>query len=90
METPVARHAFFDQQGVDQLVSMVLELATQLWVVRERQYALERIVEQHGIEVRDAIDAWQPNEAQSAELAALRQQLVGELMRTLTHPHRRA
>lgn len=90
MEAPVARHAFFDQEGVDQLVAMVLELATQLWVVRERQYVLERIVERQGIDVRGAIDAWQPSEAESAELGALRQQLVGELMRTLTHPHRHA
>jgi hypothetical protein len=94
MEAPLtpspARHAFFEQEGVDQLVSMVLELATELWVLRERMYAFERVAARHGIPAAAEIEAWRPNDAEQAELAAMRQKMLGELLRTLDRQHRRA
>jgi len=55
------RPAFFDPDGVDQLVSMVVELATELWVVRERVYALEAVAEEMNLPLRRAIENFKPN-----------------------------
>jgi hypothetical protein len=82
------RHAFFSEDGVDQLVSMVLELATELWVVRERLYALEAVADQRGL--RAAIESYRPNEQEQAELAAMRARMLSELFRTLGRDHRPA
>ena len=46
------RPAFFDKDGVDQLLSMMLELATEVWVVRERLYRVEAAAEAEGMPLR--------------------------------------
>ena len=40
---------FFDAQGVDELVSISMALAQELWVVRERQIAFEEALARKGI-----------------------------------------
>lgn len=89
VDTSGRRQAFFEQEGVDQLVSMVLELATDLWVVRERMYILERAAEQHGLPLRSAIESYQLDPTEKAELAAMRQRMLEEMMRTVGRDHRR-
>ena len=37
------RPRFFDASGTDELMSMVLELTAELWVVKKRLYLLERV-----------------------------------------------
>ncbi|MEM9530039.1 MAG: hypothetical protein AAGA23_03915 [Pseudomonadota bacterium] len=77
------RNQFFDATGVDELVSMVLELTAEVSVLRERQYATERILEQHNLPVGEALEAWQPTEADQAHLEADRERLIGTVLRTL-------
>lgn len=89
VDTSGRRQAFFEQEGVDQLVSMVLELATDLWVVRERMYILERAAEQHGLPLRSAIESYRLDATEQAELAAMRQRMLEEMMRTVGRDHRR-
>ena len=84
------RPAFFDPDGVDQLVSMVVELATELWVVRERVYALEAVAEEMNLPLRRAIENFKPNAEQEQELAAMRSRLLNEIFRTLGRDHRAA
>ena len=62
MDASGRRPAFFGQDGVDQLASMVLELATELWTVKERLYAVESAAEGlMGLPLRKAVEAWQPS-----------------------------
>lgn len=82
------RPAFFDDPGVDQLVTIVLELASELWVVRERLYALEAVAADQGLALREAIESWTPTAEQQAELAGMRRRMLEEMFRTLDQDHR--
>jgi hypothetical protein len=83
MNTRDKKPRFFPAQGTDELVSMVLELATELWAVRERQFALEQVLSANGIDAPAAIEAWQPDAETAAALDAERKRLVGNLFRSL-------
>ncbi len=54
------RPAFYEAQGLDQAMSMILVLASEFATLRERVDTLERVLEQHGIEAEAAIEAYQP------------------------------
>jgi hypothetical protein len=77
------RQTFFETESVDQLVTMVLELATELWTIRERLFVLERAADNLGIPLPAAIEGYQLTEAESAELAGMRQRMLTELLRTV-------
>lgn len=57
------RPEFFATEGVDEVLSMVLVLAQELHVVRERLDSAERVMANHGIALADEIEALQPDEA---------------------------
>lgn len=84
------RNAFFTEDGVDQLVSMMLELATELWVLRERVYVMEAVAEQKGLPLRQAVEAYRPSEQEQAELTAMRARMLQEIFRSLGREHRPA
>ena len=37
------RPRFFEAKGMDELMSMVLEVTTEVWVLKKRLYLLERV-----------------------------------------------
>jgi hypothetical protein len=80
---PGKRPAFFAQSGVDQLFSVVIELAAEVWVLRERVYAVEDVASKAGIPLRDLVEKWSPSDTQSAELAKLRQDMMQHLFRSV-------
>ena len=90
MDASGRRHAFFTQDGVDQLVSISLELAAELWTVRERLYVLECVMAEEGIPLRDKIEAYELNETERSELAETRTRMLNEIFRTLGREHRPA
>ena len=61
------KHRFFDAQGVDELVSICMALAQELWVVKERQLALEQAASRKGIQLAQDASA----ELSAEQLAAL-------------------
>lgn len=77
------RNRFFEAEGVDDLISMVLELTAEVSVLRERQYALEKVLEAHNLPVQDAVANWAPDETDDAILVADRQRLIATVLRTL-------
>jgi hypothetical protein len=87
-ETTSRRPAFFDDEGVDQLLSMVLELAAELWTVRERLFVMEALSEARGQPMREAIENYHLSDAQKVELAAMRRRMTETLFRTLSRDHR--
>jgi hypothetical protein len=88
LEASGRRPAFFDAPGMDQLLSMVLEIAAELWVVRERVFILEAVLKQQGIDVTDAIESYAPNAEEAAALAKMRDQATANMFRTLNREHR--
>ena len=77
------RNRFFEADGVDELVSMVLELTAEVSTLRERQYVTGRIIERHGIPLGEEIEAYAPTDADDATLSAERDRLLSTVMRTL-------
>lgn len=51
------RPDFFETPGVDDAISMILVLAQELAVLRERMDAAERVADQHGIDLAGEIEA---------------------------------
>ena len=88
LEAGGRRPAFFDQDGMDQIVSIVLELAAELWVVRERVFVMEAVLHNQGVAVSEAIEAFVPTAEQAARLAAMRADLTAQMFRSLNREHR--
>ena len=84
------RQAFFESDAVDQLMSMVLELAAEHWVLRERVFAIERAAERLGLELTAAVESHEFTETEKAALGAMRKAMIDHLMRTVNLPHRHA
>ena len=84
------RQAFFESDAVDQLVSMVLEVAAEQWVLRERVFVIERAMGKLGLNLSAAVEDYRLSEAEQATLAAMRKTLIDNLMRTVNREHRRA
>jgi hypothetical protein len=82
------RPAFFSPDGVDQILTMVLELATELWVLRERVFVIEAVAAEHGLPLKSAVESYALSEAQRAELAGMRAEMMNQLFRTLHQDHR--
>jgi hypothetical protein len=77
------RQTFFKDGGVDQLLSMVLELAAELWVVRERVYRLEAAGAVGGVPLRELAESLDLDADQQAELAAMRETFLRGMFRSL-------
>lgn len=77
------RPSFFEESAVDQLVTMMLEMMAELWVVKERIYTLEKVLGDAGIAVREQIDTCKFSAEQAAELERERRKLIETVMRSL-------
>ena len=89
-ESPTGRReAFFETDAIDQLVTMILEVATDHWVLRERVFVLEKAAEQLGIPLREAVEAYEPSAEDQHILAAQRKALIENIMRSVNRQHKR-
>jgi len=61
---------FFDAQGVDELVSISMALAQELWTVKERLTVMEAAASAKGVLLSDEIEHFELSEAQQAKLDA--------------------
>lgn len=76
-------HYFADPQ-LDRAVGLVMQLAAELHVTTQRLHALEHLLVGSGVLAEGALDAFQPDESQRAQLAAVRDGAMGRLLRVLT------
>lgn len=77
------RPRFFSTSGTDELMSMVLELTAELWVVKKRLYLLERVAGAAGVPLTPQIEAYELDEDEVAELDARRSLLISTVLRSL-------
>ncbi|WP_439532243.1 hypothetical protein [Polymorphobacter sp.] len=75
---PGKRPHFLEEASLDHMFTMIIELASQTWVLRERLYAHEALDGR-----REAVEAWQPTTEQAAELARMREDMLRDLFRTV-------
>ncbi|MFT3966227.1 MAG: hypothetical protein QM690_10120 [Sphingobium sp.] len=57
------RSQFFDHEGIEHLLAMTLELATELAVAYNRIDRLERVLVASGVTSQKALDEYEPDEA---------------------------
>ena len=62
------------------LLQMVLHLARELWVVKDRQLVTERLLAQKGIDLSAEIDRYRPEGEFAQALDAQRRQLLKRLL----------
>ena len=73
------RPEFYDTAGVDQLFSMVMVLASELNVMRDRIDAHERVAREKGVDLAAAIDGLELDEDALQEREAWRQDFLNRL-----------
>ena len=77
------RPRLFDANGIDELMSMVLELTAEVWVIKKRLYLLERVAGQAGVSLTPQIENYDLSEAEIAELDGLRRTMIATVLRSL-------
>ena len=75
------RPAFFDDPSVDQLMTFVLELTTEVAVLRERLDTVEQLLERDGKVTRASIAASSPGAELEAERNAWRDAYLKRVFR---------
>lgn len=68
---------------LDATVRMVVELAAQVWVERERRLALESLLESRGMLDRAAIEHFKPGAEQAAQWKAERARFIDDIFKEL-------
>ena len=82
MESRAKRPAFFADSAIDQVVTMMMELMAELWVVKERVHTLEKVLSTHGLEVAEEIESCQFSADEKVRLEGERQQFVSTILRS--------
>lgn len=74
---------FIDNPVLDATVRMVVELAAQVWIERERRIALENVLVARGVLAAEAIEQFKPDAAQAAALKAERARFIEDVFKEL-------
>lgn len=77
------RPYFLAQKQTEQVMSMVMSLAMELSVTRERVGTLECLLEEKGVLTREEINHYQPNSQEVAKRSVDTQEFLARLTRIL-------
>jgi hypothetical protein len=75
---------FFPDPQVDRVLGVVMELAAEVYVLRDRLETVERVLEQSGTLTREALDRYEPSEAERAARLARRDALIARILAPMT------
>jgi hypothetical protein len=75
---------FFPDPHVDRVLGVVLELAAEVYVLRDRLQTLERVLEQSATLTEAELDQYQPSETERAERLAARDALIARILAPMT------
>lgn len=82
MSEPQAEQTFFEDEALDRAFGVVMSLASEVYVLRDRLHTLERLLTDNGVIAEGALDA-EPDAATLAERSADRDAFVAHLMQNL-------
>lgn len=80
---------FVKDQNVDNLLSVVVSLGAELWATRRRQMVVEAILAKTNLVSAQAIDAYQPSEAERAAWSSERDDTIERIysvLQRVSHP----
>ncbi len=75
------RPAYFDDPAVDRTLSIVMALAGEVSVMRERMDTIERLLESKGSITRADIEGYAPDRAAGAERGLLTKEFIARILR---------
>lgn len=78
--------SYLGDPRLDRLLGVITEVAAELWVTRDRQRALEDILERRGIDVERELDAYQPSADRAERLKRERDTFVARVFREISEP----
>lgn len=84
MTLPERDHAYLGDASIDQLATLVLELASQLHVERQRRMAIETLLARKGLLDPAALDAMAAEDGFNAEARAALDGNLRRLLRIMT------
>ena len=76
---PAPEPAFFDNPAIDNLIAVTLELGAELWVQRERNRVIEKLLAEKGLLSSELIEAYQPSADDIARARAERDAFVNRI-----------
>ncbi len=62
-------------------------LAEQVWVLKDRQIVMETVLADKGVDLRDELERFQPDEALAKRMDAERQQFIATVMASFGTEH---
>jgi hypothetical protein len=71
---------FFDNIVLDNMLESFMELAAEVWTIRDRQAVLEAVLASQGIDAATLIEQHRPAAAEIAARKALREEFVSRLL----------
>ncbi|MDI9915320.1 hypothetical protein [Rhodococcus sp. IEGM 1379] len=78
------RPQYLESARLDDLARMVTELTSELWILKDRNMILEKILENSGVLTSSAVDEYQPDATLSASLLderrALAERIFGAIL----------
>jgi predicted nucleic acid-binding Zn-ribbon protein len=80
---PKGRRPYFLDTDVERLTNIVLALAQELAVTRERLDTIERLVEKSGVLTRQEIETFNPTKAEADERGAWTQEYLARIFRVI-------
>lgn len=77
------RMRFFDAQGVDELVSICMGLAQEMWVIKERQVVMESLAAKKGVVLPDDIEGYAFSDEERVKLDREKHGFIDRIFFTL-------
>ena len=77
------RHQFFEADGVDEVLSCVLRLTSEVSALSERLYLLERVLEARGLDVAHEVEQYALSDQDEVLMSAERQRLIETVLAQL-------
>jgi hypothetical protein len=75
------RPAYFDEPALDRILSILMAVAGEVWVLRERLDTVERLLEEKGSLTREDIESFVPDRETASERGALTREYVARILR---------
>lgn len=74
--------AYFDNVVIDNILDALMELSAVTWTVRDRQYVLEKVLAEKGIDVTELVEKHVPSDEELAARTAERDEWANRIFRS--------
>lgn len=74
---------FFSDPALDKMMGMIMALAAEVYILRDRNRALEDMLSKSGLLQAGALDTYKPDAANSQQITAERDAFIARIMQPL-------